>query len=119
MFLYLFYSETTERARENTYVTSTGTRQQYYLPDVEYTYDEEEERRRRRRRRKKKSKRHHVEHEVHDNEIIVEDRIENGDVLRSSVRSRRSDHDNLRASTRSRDADYDVVTGEEFYYEQE
>ncbi|XP_071166138.1 hemicentin-1-like [Mytilus edulis] len=111
--------ETTERARENTYVTSTGTRQQYYLPDVEYTYDEEEERRRRRRRRKKKSKRHHVEHEVHDNEIIVEDRIENGDVLRSSVRSRRSDHDNLRASTRSRDADYDVVTGEEFYYEQE
>ncbi|CAC5377793.1 unnamed protein product [Mytilus coruscus] len=110
--------ETTERARENTYVTSTGTRQQYYLPDVEYTYDEEEERRRRRRRRKKKSKRHHEE-QVRDNEIIVEDRIENGDVLRSSVRSRRSEHDTLRASTRSRDPDYDVVTGEEFYYEQE
>ncbi|CAC5415121.1 unnamed protein product [Mytilus coruscus] len=46
-----------ELARDNAYITPTGTRQQYYLPDIEYTYDEAEERRRRRRRRRKKNKR--------------------------------------------------------------
>jgi len=113
----------TERARDNSYTTTNGTRQ-YYLPDIEYTYDDEEERRRRRRRKKKRSSRHHQrqsDDQSRDNEIVIEERIENGDVLRSSIRSRRSDRgdhrDVLHTSSRSRD--YDVVTGPEFYYEQE
>ncbi|VDH89689.1 Hypothetical predicted protein [Mytilus galloprovincialis] len=62
--------ETTELARDNTYVTPTQTCQQY-LPNIEYTYNEEEEQRRRRRRKRKNNKRdqdkqmhEHIVHQI-------------------------------------------------------
>ncbi|CAC5377794.1 HMCN [Mytilus coruscus] len=77
--------------------------------DITCTYEEEERRRKRRRRKKKKNKR------LRD-EFTVEDGIENGDALRSKVRSRRRKHGTLRTS---RDHEHDVMIGEKFYYEQE
>ncbi|CAG2224261.1 TIPIN [Mytilus edulis] len=77
--------------------------------DVTCTYEEEERRRKRRRRRKKKNKR------LRD-EGNGEEEIENGDVLRSKLRSRRSQTRNFRAS---RDHEQDVIVSENVYYEQE
>ncbi|CAG2239104.1 HMCN [Mytilus edulis] len=77
--------------------------------DVTCTYEEEERRRKRRRRRKKKNKR------LRD-EGNGEEEIENGDVLRSKLRSRRSKHGTFRAS---RDHEQDVIVSENVYYEQE
>ncbi|XP_052103233.1 hemicentin-1-like [Mytilus californianus] len=89
--------EQRERSIDNTY------------SDITCTYEEEERRRKRRRRKKKKNKR------LRD-EVTVEDGIENGDALRSKVRSRRSKHRTLRTS---RDHEQGVMIGEKFYYEQE
>lgn len=109
-----------ELARDNTYVTSHGT-SQHYLPDIVYTYDGEEERRRRRRRKKKKSGRHRQEEDLpRNNGIVTEERIERAGVLRSSTKSRRSEHGDIEVvESTIRSRDYEVVAGPEYYYEQE
>lgn len=92
-----YYSDKRKRSIDNTY------------SDVTCTYEEEERRRKRRRRRKKKNKR------LRD-EGNGEEEIENGDVLRSKLRSRRSKHGTFRAS---RDHEQDVIVSENVYYEKE
>lgn len=85
---------------DDRYVTSAS--RPYYLPAIEYTYDEEE---RRRRHRKKKKSRHHHDDLQRNEQIVLEERVVGGnDVYRTSGRSRIDD---------------EVVTGPEFYFEAE
>lgn len=60
----IFYTCSDER-----YVTTAA--RPYYLPAIEYTYDEEE--RRRRRRKKKRSRRH--DELRGDEQIVLEERV--------------------------------------------
>ncbi|CAG2194105.1 unnamed protein product [Mytilus edulis] len=66
---------TLDRAKDNTSESTTGTRQQYYLHDVEYTNDKELKP----KRQKDRGRRHYerfYDEELRDNEIFVGDRRE-------------------------------------------
>lgn len=70
----------------------------YYLPPIEYTYDEEE--RRRRHKKKKRSRRH--EDVRGDEQIVLEERVVGGNTFRST-----------------RSGAEDVTLGPELYFEAE
>ena len=69
------YSLTLDRAKDNTSESTTGTRQQYYLHDVEYTNDKELKPKRQKDRVRRHYERFYDE-ELRDNEIFVGDRRE-------------------------------------------
>ncbi|XP_076112265.1 hemicentin-1-like isoform X5 [Mytilus galloprovincialis] len=87
------------------YVTHSAASRPYYLPAIEYTYDEEE---RRRRRRKKKKSRHHQDELRGDEQIVLEERVVSnggGDIYRTT-------------SSRTGN-DVEVIAGPEYYFEAE
>ncbi|XP_052061300.1 hemicentin-1-like isoform X5 [Mytilus californianus] len=87
------------------YVTTSAASRPYYLPAIEYTYDEEE---RRRRRRKKKKSRHHQDELRGDEQIVLEERVVSnggGDIYRTT-------------SSRTGN-DVEVIAGPEYYFEAE
>ncbi|XP_076112262.1 hemicentin-1-like isoform X2 [Mytilus galloprovincialis] len=92
-------------ARGERYVTHSAASRPYYLPAIEYTYDEEE---RRRRRRKKKKSRHHQDELRGDEQIVLEERVVSnggGDIYRTT-------------SSRTGN-DVEVIAGPEYYFEAE
>lgn len=91
--------------RGERYVTHSAASRPYYLPAIEYTYDEEE---RRRRRRKKKKSRHHQDELRGDEQIVLEERVVSnggGDIYRTT-------------SSRTGN-DVEVIAGPEYYFEAE